>query len=146
MYGFLADAVVAAHVGYVAFVVLGQLAIVVGAAARAQWARNPWFRFAHLTTIAIVAYEAIRGLRCPLTVWEEQLRQLAGQSFDSAETFLGRLLHNLLFIEGQPEIFFTTLYLAMLFVVLQGLIMYPPRGFRFGIRRDAQALRSGAHL
>ena len=82
--------------------------------------------------IAIVAYEAIRGLRCPLTVWEEQLRQLAGQSFDSAETFLGRLLHNLLFIEGKPEIFFTTLYLAMLFVVLQGLIMYPPRWFRFG--------------
>lgn len=43
------------------------------------------------------------------------------------------MLHDLLFIDRYftdgklPEAFFTTLYLATLFVVLQGLIMYPPR-------------------
>ncbi len=69
-YGIAADLVVAVHVAYVAYVVLGQLAILVAAPFKRQWARNPWFRFTHLGAIAVVAYEAIRGLRCPLTVWE----------------------------------------------------------------------------
>ena len=132
MYGVLADVVVFLHVAYVAYVLLGQAAIIVAAPFRWGWARNPWFRFTHLLAIGVVAYEALRGLRCPLTVWEEQLRALAGQSFDSSQTFMGRLLHNLLFIDGQPEIFFTTLYIAMLVLVLQGVIMYPPRWFRVG--------------
>ena len=124
----LADLVVFVHVGYVGFVVLGQLAIIVAAPFGWRWARNPWFRFAHLTAIGIVVYEAIRNIRCPLTVWEEQLRALAGQAA-SGESFVGRLLHDLLFIEGQPPIFFTTLYVAALVLVLQGLVMYPPRWF-----------------
>ena len=51
MYGFLADAMVAAHVGYVAFVVFGQLAIVIGASPKREWARNPWFRGLHLLAV-----------------------------------------------------------------------------------------------
>lgn len=129
-YGFLADLVVAIHVGYIAYVVLGQLLIILAAPMKWQWARNPWFRFSHLTAIGIVAYEAIRGLRCPLTVWEEQLRELGGQVFSGSETFVGRILHDLMFIENQPEIFFTTMYLGVLILVLQGLIMYPPRMFK----------------
>jgi hypothetical protein len=131
-YGVLADLMVAIHVAYVAYVVLGQLLIIVAAPMKWEWARNPWFRFSHLAAIGIVAYEALRGLRCPLTVWEEQLRELAGQTFNGSETFMGRLLHNILFIENQPEIFFTTAYIAVLVLVLQGLIMYPPRMFRLG--------------
>jgi hypothetical protein len=92
-----------------------------------EWARNPWFRFSHLAAIGVVAYEALAGLRCPLTVWEEKLRALAGQGFNSSETFMGRLLHDLLFIEGQPEIFFTTMYIGVFVLVIQGLVMYPPR-------------------
>jgi hypothetical protein len=133
MYGLLADLVVAVHVGYVAFVVLGQLAIIVAAPFRWGWARNPWFRFAHLAAIGVVAYEAIFDIRCPLTVWEERLRTLAGQSA-SGESFVGRLLHDLLFIEGQPPVFFTTLYLAVLVLVVQGLVMYPPRWFGQRVR------------
>ena len=55
---------------------------------------------------------------------------MAGQDFNASETFMGRLMHDLLFIPGQPEIFFTTMYVAALLLVLQGLIMYPPRWFR----------------
>lgn len=135
-YGILADAIVAVHVAYIAYVVLGQLAIVLAAPMKWEWARNPWFRFTHLTAIGIVAYEAIRGLRCPLTVWEEQLRGLCGQSFNGSDTFVGRLLHDLMFIENQPEVFFTTMYVAVLVLVVQGLVMYPPRWFRFGQRRE----------
>lgn len=126
MYGYLADLIVGLHVGYVAYVLLGQLAIIVASAFKAQWGRNPYFRYSHLTFMAIVALEAVMGWRCPLTVWEEQLRALGGEAV-SGETFLGRLLHNVLFIEGMPEVFFTTLYIAMFVVVVQAFVMYPPR-------------------
>jgi hypothetical protein len=133
-YGICADLMVAIHVSYIAYVVLGQLLIILAAPMKWQWARNPWFRFTHLAAIGIVAYEAIRGLRCPLTVWEEQLRELAGQVFNGSETFMGRVLHDLMFIENQPEIFFTTMYLGVLVLVIQGLVMYPPRMFRIPSR------------
>jgi hypothetical protein len=142
-YGILADLVVAIHVGYIAYVVLGQLLIIVSAPMKWQWARNPWFRFTHLTAIGIVAYEAIRGLRCPLTVWEEQLRELGGQVFTGSETFVGRILHDLMFIENQPEIFFTTMYIGVLVLVIQGLVMFPPRVFRVGKREPSLQLCGG---
>jgi len=129
-YGIAADLMVAIHLAYVAYVVLGQFAIVVAAPLKWQWARNPWFRFTHLTAIGIVAYEAVNKLRCPLTVWEEQLRERAGQTFNGSETFMGRILHDVLFVENMPEIAFTIGYCAMAMLVAQGLIMYPPRWFR----------------
>jgi hypothetical protein len=129
-YGILADTMVAIHIAYVAYVVLGQLLIIIAAPMRWEWARNPWFRFSHLAAIGIVAYEAVCKMRCPLTVWEEQLRGLAGQAFNGSETFMGRVLHDLMFIENQPEIFFTTMYIGVLVLVIQGLVMYPPRMFR----------------
>ena len=131
-YGILADVIVGIHVTYIAYVLLGQLLIILAAKLKWEWARNPWFRFSHLTAIGIVAYEAIRGLRCPLTVWEEQLRGVCGQAFNGSETFVGRILHNLMFIDNQPEIFFTTMYVAVFILVIQGLVMYPPRWFRVG--------------
>ena len=134
MYGILADLVVALHVGYVAYVVLGQLAIVVAGAFRRQWGRNPLFRYTHLLFMGIVALEAVMGWRCPLTIWEEQLRALAGQAA-AGESFVGRLMHDVLFIDGMPKVFFTTLYVAMFVVVLQALAMYPPR--RIFVARSA---------
>ena len=83
-YGIAADLMVAVHFAYVAYVVVGQAAIMIAAPFKWQWARNPWFRFTHLAAIGYVAYEAIYHIRCPLTVWEEQLRALAGQTFRPA--------------------------------------------------------------
>ena len=136
MYGVLADGVVFAHVLYVGYVVLGQLAVVLAAAGGWAWGRNRWFRLTHLTAIGVVALEAVMGWQCPLTTWEQHLRTLAGQPVDAGATFVGRLLHQLLFIDRYftdgrpPEGFFTTLYLAAFVVVLQGLVMYPPRLWR----------------
>lgn len=138
-YGYLADLVVIAHVAYVGYVVLGQLAIIAAAPFRWQWARNPWFRSTHLAAIGIVAYEAVYDIRCPLTVWEERLRELAGAPSAAGETFMGRLFHDLLFWD-MPQIFFNTMYVAVFVLVLQGLIMYPPRLWRLGSGR-ADAVR-----
>jgi hypothetical protein len=108
-----------------------------------QWARNPWFRFTHLLAIAIVAFEAIQGLPCPLTVWEGQLRELGGQAFNGSESFMGKLLHDVLFIENVPQLVLDTGYVATMILVLQGLIMYPPRWFRVG-KRSATAVEPRA--
>jgi Protein of Unknown function (DUF2784) len=127
MYGFLADAMVAAHVGYVAFVVLGQVAIVIGAGLKREWARNPWFRGLHLLAIGIVVLEEFMGWRCPLTVWEEQLRVLGGQAVEGG-TFMGRFLHDLLFIDDVwPTKAIQVLHVAFGALVFQALVMCPPR-------------------
>src|SRR5204863_8387312 len=111
-YGVAADTVVGIHVAYVGYVILGQLLIIVAAPMKWQWARNPWFRFTHLLAIAIVATEAVQGWPCPLTVWEEQLRVLAGQAFNGSESFMGKLLHDLLFIDNVPQVVLNTGYVA----------------------------------
>src|SRR5215213_6387566 len=125
MYGFLADLMVAIHVGYVGYVVVGQFLIWLGWAAGWKWVRNFWFRATHLLAIGIVAYEELMGIRCPLSVWEEQFRELAGQP-TTGETFLGRLLHSLIFYDFQPWVF-TAIYMTTLAVVVLTLILCPPR-------------------
>jgi hypothetical protein len=135
MYGYLADALVFVHLLYCGYVVLGQVAIVIAAPFKWEWARNPWFRYSHLLAIAVVVLEVGMNWRCPLTVWEEQLRVLAGQDVNECHSFIGRIAHNTLFFDA-PPIFFNTLHVAMGVVVAQGVLMFPPRWFRF--RRPAE--------
>jgi hypothetical protein len=132
MYGYLADAMVILHVGYVGYVVVGQLAIIGGAALRAEWARNPWFRWTHLLAIAVVGVEVGMNWECPLTTWEYQLRVLADGDFAGSGSFMGRIFHRILFWPDTPQIFFDTLHVATLVVVAQAFVMYPPRRFRCG--------------
>ena len=131
MYGFLADAMVFLHLLYCAYVVVGQVVVIVAAPFRWEWARNPWFRYSHLLAIGVVVLEEAMGWRCPLTVWEEQLRALAGQATQQSESFIGRIAHDTLFFD-LPQVFFTTVHVAMGVVVAQGVLMFPPRWFRFG--------------
>ena len=131
-YGYLADLVVGVHVAYVGYVVVGQALVVLGAACRRQWARNPWFRFSHLLAIVVVAVEEAKNWRCPLTVWEEQLRQLGGQAV-TGESFMGRFLRGLLFVDDRLSAdAITVLHFAFAALVVQALVMYPPRWRRRG--------------
>jgi hypothetical protein len=124
-YGFLADLVVAAHVAYVAYIVVGLVAILVGAALGWHWIRNPWFRWTHLLAIGLVALEAIWGINCPLTVWEGNLRVLAGQEA-SEGTFVGRLLDAVIFYQA-PVWILNTVHVGFALLVLATLILVPPR-------------------
>jgi hypothetical protein len=125
MYGFLADLMVAIHVGYVAYVLVGQVLIVVGWWRGWQWVRNFWFRATHVLAIGVVVFEEVASLRCPLTLWEEWFRVRAGQPV-TGETFVGRLLHSILFYDAPPWVF-TVGYLTTGAVVLLTLILCPPR-------------------
>jgi hypothetical protein len=129
-YRLLADLVVAVHVAYVAFVVVGQLLILVGILCRWRWVRNVWFRAAHLIAIAIVAGEALLDIACPLTVWEQQLRTLGGTPTQGG-TFIGNLLHELIFIDAPPWAF-TMAYVAFALLVAATFVLAPPQ------RRSAQ--------
>jgi hypothetical protein len=125
IYGFLADLVVVIHCIYIAFVLLGQAGITLGWALRWQWVRNPWFRVAHLAAIAFVAFEAAIDMVCPLTVWENQLRTLAGQG-TRAGTFMGRLFHDLIFV-SLPNHYFDWMYFGFAALVFATFVFCPPR-------------------
>jgi hypothetical protein len=57
---------------YVGFVVLGFTAIVLGSAMGWRWARNLYFRVAHLAPILLVYLEALIGVSCLLTTLENR--------------------------------------------------------------------------
>jgi hypothetical protein len=124
-YSLLADFVVVIHVLYVGYILAGQMAILVGGWRRWSWVRNRWFRWTHLTAISIVALEAVSGIVCPLTVWENDLRRLAGET-PAEETFIGRAIHTILFFD-LPEWVFTTVYVLFAVIVLATLRIVPIR-------------------
>ena len=125
VYRLLADLTVVVHFAYVAFVVLGWLAIAVGGLRGWRWVRNRWFRGAHLAMIGIVVAEAWCGITCPLTIWEQQLRTAAGEETYRG-SFLASAVHNLLFYDLPPW-FFTCAYTVFGGLVALTLWLYPPQ-------------------
>lgn len=134
-YAILADVVVAVHLAYVSFVIIGQAAILLGLALGWKWVRNPYFRWTHLLMICVVAFEAIIRFECPLTTWEAALRRLAGQPVE-AGTFVGRLLQSLMFPEW-PEWVFLPVYVTFALIVLATFVFAPPR-YRRGHTQQPQ--------
>jgi polyferredoxin len=118
----LADVILALHVGFVAFVVGGFALILVGIARGWDWVRNPLFRWLHLAAIAGVAAEALAGVACPLTLWEDLLRSGAA----SETSFMARVLRRLLYWDLPPWVF-TAAYVSFAAAVAFVLWRYPPR-------------------
>jgi len=116
-----ADALVVLHFAIVAFIVGGLVLTWIGASLGWRWIRNPWFRYAHLGGIAFVAAEAILGIACPLTVWEDMLRGGGG-----SESFVGRWVRWALYYRA-PEWVFTAIYVAWAAATLVTLRLVPPR-------------------
>jgi len=117
----IADAVLVVHFAVVLFIVGGLVAVWIGAASGWRWVRNRWFRYAHLAAIGFVAAEALLGIACPLTVWEDALRGGA-----RPESFVARWVRGLLFYDA-PEWVFTAAYVAWTIATLLTLRFVPPR-------------------
>ena len=124
-----ADALLVLHFAIVVFIVGGLILTWIGGALGWAWVRNPWFRYAHLGAIAFVALEALVGVMCPLTLWEDALRGGA-----RADSFIGRWVHRLLYYRA-PEWVFTTLYVAWAAATLLTLRLVPPRAKGSGLAK-----------
>ena len=119
----LADAILVVHVLFVLFVVGGFVLILAGAG-RWSWIRNRTFRVLHVAAIVFVAAEALLGVTCPLTRWEDTLRATGREE----RSFIGRWLAWLLYYD-LPEWVFATAYCAFALAVVWTWRAVPPRSF-----------------
>lgn len=116
----LADVLLVLHFLIAAFIVGGLVAVWIGTPLGWRWVRNPWFRYSHLGAIAFVAAEALLGIACPLTVWEDLLRGGV-----RPESFVARWVHRLLYYRA-PEWMFTVGYVLWTLATLLTLWLVPP--------------------
>ena len=123
-YRLAADAVVVIHFAYAASVVLGLALILIGIPLRWRWIRNRWFRLVHLAMIGIVVAEAWAGIVCPLTVWEKNLRELAGDKTYQGD-FIANWVHDALFFDFPPWVF-TVIYTAVGLLIASTFWLAPP--------------------
>jgi hypothetical protein len=119
-----ADLILIVHFAFVLFVVGGLPAIWIGAARGWRWVRNFKFRVAHLAAICFVALEALLGMACPLTVWEDALRETLTET-----GFVARWLHRLLYYSF-PDWVFTCVYVLFALVVAATWWRVPPQRSR----------------
>ncbi len=120
----LADAILVVHFLFVLFVTGGLLLTWIGAWRGWRWIRSLKFRLAHLAAIVFVAGEALLGIVCPLTEWENLLRGVAHE-----KSFIARWVHHLMFFSA-PEWVFTVLYVAFALIVAATWWFIPPRRHR----------------
>ena len=116
----IADAVLVVHALFVLFIVGGFALILLGTR-RWSWVRNRTFRILHLAAIAFVTAEALIGITCPLTTWEDALRGGGPE-----RSFISRWVARLLYYDF-PEWVFATGYSVFALAVLWTWRMVPPR-------------------
>ncbi len=137
----LANLIALVHVAWVAFIVVGLAAVLLGIVRRWKWVRNFWFRAIHLVMILIVVGESLAGIACPLTVWERDLRVQAGQATFEGD-FIAHWVHRLMFFDFEPWVF-TVVYVAFGLLVLATFILAPPRAPRLSKSPPASGSADG---
>ena len=116
-----ADAILLIHFVFVLFIVGGLALTWLGAWRSWHWVRGLAFRLAHLAAIVFVACEALIGMACPLTLWEDVLRGVANE-----KSFIARWVHQLMFYSA-PEWVFTALYVGFALIVAATFWFVPPQ-------------------
>ena len=121
----MADALLALHVGIVIFVVGLLPLVLVGGALGWGWVRHTGLRFTHLALMLFIAAQAWLGQLCPLTVWEQDLRRMAGQA-SYTESFIEHWLSRLLYWDAPWWVFVAA------YTVFAGLVALAWWGVRPG--------------
>lgn len=125
LYLIAADAILITHSLFVCFVVAGLLLVFIGKWRGWRWVYHFWFRVAHLIAIGVVVLQSWLGMICPLTIWEMQLRALAGDQVYSG-AFIAHWLQQLLFYRA-PDWVFALLYTAFGALVVASWFWVRPR-------------------
>jgi len=130
LYKLLADSILVVHFTIVAFVVFGLALVWIGFFLRWRFVRNGWFRLLHLVTMGLVAVQAVFGQICPLTIWENQLREAAGATGRYEASFIQHWVGRILFYDAGPSIF-TIAYLIFFAAIVLSWIVVRPEPIRF---------------
>lgn len=125
LYLIAADAILFTHALFVCFVVLGLMLIFIGKWRGWNWVTFFWFRIAHLLAIAVVVLQSWLGLICPLTIWEMDLRAMAGEAA-YAGSFIAHWIERLLYYRA-PDWVFVLLYTCFGALVVASWIWIRPR-------------------
>jgi hypothetical protein len=124
LYVLAADAILVSHVLLVAFIVVGLVSIYTGKWLSWSWVRNYWFRLLHLAAIMIVVLQSWLGVVCPLTIWETEMRELAGgEGYEGS--FIQYWLQSILYYEA-PAWVFIVAYTVFAGVVVASWFIVPP--------------------
>ena len=124
----LADGMLVLHVGVVLFVVVGELLFLLGGWRGWQWVRHRGMRIVHLALMGFIALQTWLGQRCPLTIWEQDLRRIAGgQTHERG--FIDYWLAKLLYVEA-PWWVFVAAYSAFAALVVLTWFWVTPRSAR----------------
>ncbi len=134
-YRVLSDAILVIHFTFVAVVVGGFVLIWAGYFGGWLWVRNFRFRLAHLCAMGFVLFEAIIGMTCPLTTWENQLRLRAGEGRPYEESFIAHWFGRILFYDLGEQAF-AILYGGFFVLIVLTLWFVPPRWPRRCSKRD----------
>ncbi len=110
-----ADLVLAVHLGFIVFVILGGLLLL----------RFPKTMYLHIPAAVWGAFVEISGRICPLTTWENDLRQSAGES-GYAESFVEHYLVPIIYPAGLTRDVQLTLAGIVVFanLVIYGWLLY----------------------
>jgi hypothetical protein len=110
IYSIAADLLVVLHLGFIVFVVLGGLLVY-------KW---PRVMFVHLPAVIWAVLLELNSWLCPLTPWEQQLRQLAGENGYAG----GFIAHYLLPVIYPPGLDPPTQLMLAIFVIVVNLLAY----------------------
>lgn len=119
-----ADLIAVTHLGFVAFVVWTEALVLLGAALGWEWVRDPLLRCAHLGLVGYVGIQDVFGRVCPLTIWENRLRERAGQT-RSTRSFIGKVVHNLLMCDLDERTLRRTRLTFALVVLVTFVAVFP---------------------
>ena len=124
----LAQLVLTIHALVALFVVVGMVAIPLGARLGWGFVNSIWWRSAHLGVVILIALQKVLGQTCFLSVWEFDLLDRAGLAvghMPAAQSLLISVMH-----WDLPLWFFTALYLGVLAYTLLLWRLVPPRKSR----------------
>jgi hypothetical protein len=120
IFSFLASAVLALHLGVIAFNLFGLVAIPLGGWYRWRFVRIIWWRALHLAALAVVALQALFGRACFLTLWQDALAGAA-----SPTPLIVRWVNRLIYWP-LPLWVFAAMYAAVFAYALALWFLVPP--------------------
>jgi hypothetical protein len=104
---------------------------------RWTWVENFWIRLAHLLAILIVIVKPLTGRICPLTTWENQLRNTAGKQTNT-DGFIQHWLHQLIYYDF-PLWVFSICYIIFALLILLTWFFHPPKWPHFLRSTDSKS-------